>query len=186
MSKTSIQDGGGTGREATVSSFFRLNVSAKTNPRTFYASRDEGQTFNAISIDAAAAAGDHIFYLKNTSTTRNMFVKHIEFHSVNAATWTVFEATGTPAGTSLEPSNLNLGSPNAAEASFYGDGAVTGLTEGKRLGSHRNAADGEAAMEFDDALLLPPNSAILIEYTSGTAGAAEVDCFFHYETIGAK
>ena len=181
-----IQDGGGSGRLATVSSFFRLNVSAKTNPRTFYSSRDEGQAFNAITIDTSADAGDYIWYLKNTSTTDNLYIKHIEFHSVNAAVWAVWEVTGTPTGSTVTPSNLNLGSANAAQATCYGNGAVGGLTTVKRIGTHRNDALGEGEMNYEDALVLAPGSAIAVEYDTGTTGAAEIDCFFHYETIGAK
>ena len=182
-----IQDGGGSGRLATVSSFFRLNVSAKTNPRIFYSSRDEGKAFNCISTDASAAAGDIIFYIKNTSTTDNLYMKHIEFHSENAAVWKVWNVTGTAAGsTSLTPSNLNLGSPNVAEATSRGDGAITGLTNVKQIGTHRNGANGEGEMNYENALILPPGAAIAIEYDSGTTGAAEIDCFFHYETIGKQ
>jgi len=181
-----ISDGGGRGRLATVSSFLRLNVSAKTNPRTFYASRDEGLTFDAVSDVASAAAADVIFYLKNTSTDKNAFVKHIEFHSDNDAVYKVYEVTGTAAGTALLPSNLNLGSKNAAEALFFGDAAVTGLTLGKVLGTHRSQAGGDGEMEYNDALILSPNTSIAIVYETGTTGRAEIDCFFHYEGINEK
>jgi len=181
-----LQDGGGTGRLATVSAFFRLNVSAKTNPRLFYSSRDEGKAFNLISTDANAAAGDYVFYLKNTSTTDNLYVKHIEFHAANAAVWKVWEVTGTAGGTSITPSNLNLGSPNEAESIGFGDNAVTGLTTVKQVGTHRHDANGEGEMSYEDALILTPGAAIAVEYDAGTTGAAEIDCFFHYETIGKK
>ena len=187
MAFFNLIDGGGTGRLATVSAFFRLNVSAKTNPRIFYSSRDEGKAFNSISTAASIVAGEYIWYIKNTSTTDNLYVKHIEFHSENAAVWKVWEVTGTAAGGSeIISSNLNLGSPNVAEATSRGDGSVTGLTTVKQIGTHRNGANGEGEMAYDNALLLAPNSAIAIEYDSGTTGAAEIDCFFHYETIGKK
>ena len=181
-----LQDGGGSGRLATVSSFFRLNVSAKNNPRIFYSSRDEGKAFNAISTDASAVAGDYVFYIKNTSTTDNLYVKHLEFHSANAAVWKVWEVTGTASGTTVTASNLNLGSPNVSETSCYGDGAITGLTTVKQIGTHRNDANGDGEMSYENALLLAPNSAIAVEYDSGTTGAAEIDCFFHFEEIGKK
>lgn len=186
MGLLSLIDGGGSGRLATVSAFFRLNVSAKTNPRLFYSSRDEGKAFNCISTDASAAAGDYVFYLKNTSTTDNLYIKELEFHSENAAVWKVWQVTGTASGTTITPSNLNLGSPNVAEATGVGNGAVSGLTTVKQIGTHRNGANGEGGMDYEDALLLPPNSAIAVEYDTGTTGAAEIDCFFHYETIGKK
>ena len=187
MAFFNLIDGGGSGRLATVSSFFRLNVSAKTNPRIFYSSRDEGKAFNAISTDASAVAGDYIFYFKNTSTSDNLYIKHLEFHSASAAVWKVWEVTGTAAGSSVvTASNLNLGSPNVSETLSRGDGAVTGLTTVKQIGTHRNDANGEGEMNYENALVLAPNSAIAVEYDSGTTGAAEIDCFFHFETIGKK
>jgi hypothetical protein len=186
MAFFNLIDGGGSGRLATVSSFFRLNVSAKTNPRIFYSSRDEGKAFNSISTDVSATAGDYIWYIKNTSTTNNLYVKHLEFHSENAAVWKVWEVTGTASGTTIIESNLNLGSPNVSESLTIGDGAVTGLTTVKQVGTHRNGANGEGEMSYDNALILVPGSAIAVEYDSGTTGAAEIDCFYHFEEIDKK
>lgn len=175
-----------SGRRASVSSVNRVNVSAKTNPRIFYISRDDGLSFNLISDGASIAAGDICMYLKNTSSTRNLFIHHIEFHSVEAVKWKVFEVTGTPSGTAITPSNLNLGSGIPAEASAYGNGSITGLTTVKQIGTHRTEAFGEGEMVYNNALILPPNSAIAVEYDTGTTGQAEIDCFFHYEAIGAR
>ena len=170
---------GADGKIASVSSTNRLNVSAKTNPRIFYSSRDDGQAFNAISLGANDyAAGEFGFYIKNTSTTRNMFIKHIEFHSVDAARYLI------------SPSNLNLGSGLSAETTCMGGGAaITGLTTTKLIGTHRTTALSESEMSYLNALILTPNSAIAIEYDAeygGTTGIMEIDCFFHFENIGAK
>jgi hypothetical protein len=180
-----IQDGGSSGRKATVSSFNRLNVSAKTQPRIFYASRDEGLSFNVISDVTSATAGDYVLYIKNTSSTRNMFVQHIEFHSVNAVKWKVWKVTGTASGTDVLPGNLNLGSGIPSETETKGDGAVTGLTIDYQVGIHRTEAGGEGEMDYTDALILTPGTSIAIEYDSGTTGGCEVDCFYHFEDLKA-
>ncbi len=181
-----LQDGGSSGRKATVSTFNRLNVSAKTQPRIFYASRDEGLSFNSISDVASAAAGDYVFYLKNTSSTRNMFIQHIEFHSIEAVKWLIWKVTGTAAGTDIDGNNLNLGSGLPSETENKGDGAVTGLTADYQVGIHRTAAGGEGEMDYTDALILTPGTAVAVEYDTGTTGGCEVDCFFHFENIGDR
>lgn len=181
----SILDGGSSGRKATVSSFNRLNVSAKTQPRLFYSSRDEGLAFNAISDCSSIVAGEYCFYLKNTSSTRNIFVQHIEFHSVEAVKWKIWKVTGTAAGTTIDGNNLNLGSGIPAEISAYGDASVTGLTIDYQVGIHRTTAGGEGEMDYTDALILTPGTAIAVEYDSGTTGGCEVDCFFHFEDLTA-
>ena len=185
MGVLEIKDGGGTGQKAIVTPTGRLETSARVNPRSYYVSRDEGQVYNATSDVTSAAAGEYVFYIKNTSTTRNMYVGSIEYHSVQAVEWRVWEVTGTPGGASnVGSKNLNLGSANSAEADVYGDAAVTGLTiVGRPIGVHRTSAGGAEGMEFGDALILSPQTAIAVEYEAGTTGNCEIDCFFYFETI---
>ena len=182
-----IEDGKGKNGDMSVSVSQRGNVSAKTKNRLFYVSRDDGLAFNAVMPTFSAAAGEYVFYIKNTSADKNMMINHIELHSVEAVHWKFFEVTGTAAaGTAITPSNLNLGSGRQAEATCMGGGAtITGLTLGKQLGSHRTEATGEAGMDWGGGLILSPNTAIVVEYDTGTTGLCEIDCLFHFETIGA-
>ena len=181
-----IKDGKGKNGAASVSVVQRLNVSAKTNPRTFYISRDDGLAFNYTSKVASAVAGDMVAYIKNTSTTRNLFIKTFEMHAANDAEWTIYSCTGTAAGTEVTPANLNLGSGLPSETLAFGDAAVTGLTTDRRVGLHRTSAGSGDEMRYEDALILPPNTAICVEYTAGTTGTAEVDIHYHFENIGAS
>ena len=83
-------------------------------------------------------------------------------------------------------STLKLGTTSA---SFVGtldlSGAtITGLTLGSQIGTHRTQATGEAGMDFGQGLILAPNTAVVVEYDTGTGGLCEIDCIFHFETIG--
>ena len=183
-----IEDGKGKSGDASVSSSQRLNVSAKTRDRMFYVSRDEEQAYNAVMPTFSAAAGTYVFYIMNTSSTKNMFLHSLEYHSVENVQWKVFSViSGTAAGgTVITPTNLNLSSGRAAEASCLGGGStITGLTVGPQIGTHRTQAFGEAGMNFGEGLILGPNNAVVVEYDTGTTGLCEIDCIFHFETIGA-
>ncbi|MGL1886308.1 MAG: hypothetical protein OCD76_07315 [Reichenbachiella sp.] len=182
-----IGDGKGKNGDCSVSAVQRLNVSAKTAPRHFYASRDFGLAFNAVYDNETVAAGEYSMYLKNDSSTRNMFIGVIEFHAVNAIKWKLWEVTGTAAaGEVVTPANLNLASGIPAEATaMAGDTAITGLTAGKQIGSHRSEALADSEMHFEGALVLGPGKAIAIEYDTGTTGLCSHDIFFWYEDIGA-
>jgi hypothetical protein len=186
-----IEDGKGKSGDMSVSASQRGNVSSKTASRSFYISRDDSLAFNAISTGAFSYdIGEYCFYLKNTSSTRNLMMQHIEYHSVDAVRWVVHEVTGTAAaGTSITPSNLNLASGIPAEATAMGGGAaITGLTSVKVIGTHRTGVFGEGEMAFNGALILGPGNAIAVEFDneySTTTGIVEIDMFFHFETIGA-
>lgn len=179
-----IEDGRGRGYRASVSESNRFNVSAKIDPRSFYVSRDDGLAFKLISIDSSSDAGDYVLYIKNTSDTKNLFVKEIHFTSVNAALWKVWIVTGTASGTAITATNLNISSGRTASISGYGNGAVSGLTSGSILDAIRTDSNGHEHSIFEDALILGPNDAIAVEYDTGTTGASEVGVQFHYEDIG--
>jgi len=183
-----INDGKGKNGDASVSSVQRLNVSAKTKNRLFYISRDDGLAFNAVMPTFSAAAGEYVYYLKNTSSDKNIFINSVEYHSVEAVVWKVFSVTGTAAGgTVITPTNINLGSGRQAEATVMGGGAtITGLTTVAQIGTHRTQATGEASMDWGGGLILAPNTAIMVEYDTGTTGLCEIDCLFHFETVGAS
>ena len=183
-----IEDGRGKNGDASVSIVQRLNVSSKTAPRWFYASRDFGLSFNAVYDGLTVAATEYSAYLKNDSATRNLFVGTIEFHSAEAVKWKIWEVTGTAAsGASVTPSNFNLASGIPAEATaMSGDTAITGLTTVKQLGSHRSQALGDSDMDFEGALILGPGKAIAVEYDTGTTGICSHDIFFWYEDLGAS
>lgn len=182
-----IADGKGKNGECSVNAGQRLNVSAKTRDRLFYISRDNALAFNAIMPSFNASNGEYVYYLKNTAPDKRLYIHSIEYHSAPSVHWKVWIVTGTAAGgTSITPSNLNLGSGRAAEAICMGGGAtITGLTLGVQIGTHRTEANSGASMDWGGGLILAPNTAIAIEYDTGSTspGLCEIDCIFHYEDI---
>jgi hypothetical protein len=178
-----IDDGAGRGFSSSVSESNRLNVSAKTAERPYYVSRDDKLAFIATSIDATSVAGEYPFYLKNTSTTRNLFLWEIHMGTVEAVLFKMWEVSGTATGTEIFPVNLNLGAGLTAEASAFGNAAVGGLTAVNLLHLGRTSALGEVEMEFFGALILAPQDAIAIEYDTGTTGVVDVTAEFHYENF---
>lgn len=181
-----LQDGKGRNGEAAVSSDQRLDVNSKSADRIYYKSRDDGLAFNAVYDGITAAAGDYVSYLKNTSTTRNLHVSTIEYHSSQNAKWLVWSVTGTAdSGESITPTNLNLSSGVSAEVTaMAGNTPISGLTAVSKLGTHRSQAESESEMDYRGALILGPGDAIAVEYDSGGTGDVTIDTFFWYETIG--
>jgi len=183
-----IEDGKGKNGDASVSSVQRLNVSAKTAPRSMYAARDDGLSYSAIYDDMTATAGDVIAYLKNNSATRNLFVGDIAMGGVEAIHWKIFSVSGTAAsGATVTPASTNLSKNIPSETiAMSGDTAITGLTNISQVSTNRSAANSDAEEAFDGSLILGPGDAIAIEYDAGVTGLCEVDIHFHFENLGAS
>jgi len=182
-----IEDGKGNNGDASVSSVQRLNVSAKTAPRAMYSSRDFGRSYSAI-YHMTAAAGEHVSYLKNTSSTRNMFIGDISFGGVPSILWKCFFCTGTAAaGEAVIPQPTNKSKAIPAEAiAMAGDTAITGLTTEGQFTTRRSAANETTEEAFEGTVILGPGDAVVIEFDTGTSGICEVDIHFHYEELDAS
>ena len=182
-----IEDGKGKNGDMSVSVSQRGNVSAKTARRIFYISRDDGFAYTVVYEGITAAAGEYIAYLKNTSSTRNLFISDLAAGGVESIKWKLWFVTGTAAaGETVTPTPFNKSKNIPAEAiAMAGNTAITGLTVDGQIGFSRSAPLGGVVGDYHDALILGPGDAVAIEYDTGTSGICEASMQFHYETIGA-
>ncbi len=176
-----IEDGGGKNGSATISNTQRLNVSARAASRQYYESRDTGQVYTVISVDATAVANEETVYVQNTSTSKDMIIEKITISTDTASQWRVKFVTGTAAGGSvLTPVNLNKASSNAAAATCRGDGAVTGLTDDGDITLVRIEANTHDEIKFNEALRLGQDDAVAVECE--TNSAVEIVVSFHFDS----
>ena len=180
-----IEDGKGSGGGNVGTAENRALVSSRQAERIMYSSRDDGLAYSAVYDSMTVAAGDICAYLKNTSSTRNLFISDTTFGGVEAIKWKVFTCTGTAAaGESVTPVELNISKSFTAEATaMAGDTTITGLTAVAQVGCFRSAALSSFDNNWHNALILGPGDAIYVEYDAGTTGLCEGEIFFHYETI---
>jgi len=176
-----IDDGGGKNGFATVSNNQRLDVSARSASREYYESRDQGQVYSVISVDATAVANEETIYLQNTSTVKDMIIEDVIISTDTDSLWRVKFVTGTAAGSSaLTPVNLNKASSNAADAVARGNGAITGLTDDGDILLARVGANSHDELTFREALRLGQNDAIAVECE--TNAAVEIVVLFHFDS----
>lgn len=181
-----LDDGKGRGNKAAVNSSNRLNVSSRVNARIYYVSRDKGRVFSVVSEDSTAASGEMTFHMKNTSSTRDLYISHMDIAAENACGIKLFKVTGTAAsGTALTPVNLNLTSNHTAEGDFSSGeaAAITGLTTDGLIHTVRVEANSSDGLHFSDSLILGPTDQIAVEYNSGATGPVEINTTFYYEDI---
>lgn len=163
----------------------RLNVSARSDSRDYYNSRDKGQCYALSFAHAGAVAGEYSVYLKNTSTDKTLVISTIELNSVENSQIKIWEVTGTATGPAeVTPKNLNLASSNDATVqAMVDDGtAISGLTvEGTAIEHIFCSANSHENAEMKDRLRLGQNDAIALEYDAGTTGLFAGTIFFYLE-----
>jgi len=165
----------------------RINVSSRSDSRSYYNSRDKGQAYSIVFDMQSAAAGEHVAYFVNTSTTGLVFVVDaIGVNSAEASRIKLWFVSGTAAaGNELTPTNLNRNSANAATATAREGGSaatgITGLTEEALIDYAYVQATGHEELRLADRVRLGQNDAIAIEYDEGTTGDVSGVIFGFFE-----
>ena len=162
-----IEDGTGDGYRVKVDKCHRMETKSVAFSESAQVSREDGLTFLWTS-SYSASTGDEVIYIKNTSATKNLIIDKATVNSVLTGLFELNEVSGTAAGTVDTGANANRTSSNAAEASSFGNAAVTGLTPGVRIDMARVPAAGRATMELNDVLILGLGDAVAITYTGST------------------
>lgn len=173
----SIEDGTGSGTQATVTHDNRLETTARTSPRIAYISKEDGLSFSWSHFYDYDAA-DTILLVSNSSTTRKLFIHTISIGSDTATRFTVHSpAYPTLAGTIVTGVNLNRTSGAIADAEAYGD--ETGNTQGNVIFN--------AMVPATASVILPPEGTIVLGYhdciavdlvTAGTMGTVTITGYY--------
>lgn len=155
------------GTEKAQGSDQRLNVSSRSDSRSYYNSRDQSLAFSLTWQDASTATGDYVLYWQNTDTTGKVFVvDSVGLNSQYAADFELWTVTGTGGGgTAATPVCLNRSSPKAAQAN-----AFTAVSATVTIGAEEHRVDivsvvalGHEEFRLDDRLRIGQDGAIAIK-----------------------
>tara|TARA_R110000796_G_scaffold87063_1_gene188163 strand:- start:567 stop:1103 length:537 start_codon:yes stop_codon:yes gene_type:complete len=166
---TIINDGSNkNGTAAAVSKDQRLDVSSKANKRIFYVSRDDGRAFVWTSTFATGGSDVEVLYIKNDSTSRDLYIDSAHYSATAACVFTVQKHTGTASGTTNTGVNLNSKSSNDAEATSLGNGAVTAGTIGDTLAFLSVGAAAAENRNWNGEIILGQGDSIVITASANT------------------
>ena len=180
-----IEDGKGTGKKTEVSEDNRLNVSAKSNGRMYYVSRDDEKAF-AVNLEIAQIVGgatENLGYIQYTGNG------HVHIHSITFSTeepatgltkfgiWIGQTVSGCNAKT---PTNLNLSSAIESESTCCHGPGLT-FSGGSSLGTVRFSGAGTFERNYDDTIILSYNSVITIKASAATAGTKVIATILFWE-----
>ena len=170
-----IKDGTGSAQLAGVDEN-RLLVSARSEDRIFYASRDLGQAYAWVTTTSTIAAGDTVLLVKNTSKTKNLFVADVNIGLVTASEVIVHRpaTVATPTGTAVPGVNMNGQSANAADATAIKDETTNSI--GDLITKLRVGAASQEEVNLHGAVILGPDQSIAVDVVTAQAG---FDCTIH-------
>ncbi|MCH7535019.1 MAG: hypothetical protein IH948_04635 [Bacteroidetes bacterium] len=175
-----IQDGKGRGFTAEVDSDNHLHTFAFTLAKVGEISKEAGRAFSWTN-NHPVALGSVMFYLQNTSPTRNLIIDDIDVSVTAAATYEVLKGTGVGGGTVISGVNLNFSSSNDPEAISFGGQHVTNEGSGGIVGIFRIPADDTGHFPARDAIILGQNDILMIKKQAGATGSDSVIVEGYYE-----
>lgn len=183
-----IEDGKGSGKKAGVNDANRLDVSAQTEDRIYYVSRDDKKAFAIYgrrNFIAGSDTNENILYVKYTGNT-DLHIKDITFstNSPNAKIEIFFDPTNVSGGEVRLPLNLNRTSAITSETiCLTGEADLTAdtITANEFMDVRLNLST--FTNDFHSALILPKNASILVKGSVETAGEKIRVMIYYYEGI---
>ena len=162
-----LEDGKGTGKKASVTTDNRLDVTAKTESRIYYESRDNESAFSVYGKRnfAAADTEENILYVKYTGNN-DLHIKSILFstNSELAKIEAFFAATSVSGGAEIIPLNMNRGSANESETEcLHGGTTLNGTLSDENEFFDVRISKGSFLMDFNSALIIPKNKNIFFK-----------------------
>lgn len=174
-----IEDGSGSGRKAAVSDSLRLKVDAVTRREITEISEDKGAAFSFTSTFTTTGGDEEVIAIKNDDS-EVLDIDSIMLSSSVAQQWTIFEVTsGTTAGTTLVPFNLNLTSGVTKSNTSFGNAEVTGGISGTNIYVVRTVVDGSAIITPGGDLILGTGDDIAITASAAGVVAVTIIGFWH-------
>ncbi len=181
-----IEDGKGSGKKARVTNTNRLDVSARTEDRIFYASRDDETAFSVYgkrNFTAGSQTNENIISLTYTGNNK-LYIKDIMFssNSSDAKIEIYFDATSVSGGTSITPLNMNRGSAITSETTcLNGETTLTGTVTNNNEMFDVRLSNSSFLMDFRSAIILTKNMNIFILGSVANAADKIRVMIYYYE-----
>jgi len=177
-----IEDGGGSGRRATVDIEQRLDVHAVTATAEHSVNHNDGEAYHLLFAQTPTAANDCFLYMKNNSNNKDICIEGIWFRVASAEQIVMkMGDTGTTSGGSAAtPANLNAGCGKVADGTFETGNDITGLSGGVTIEKYWLANTATQHYNFEQDIIIPKNGVFTMCAATGAVAVAGTVVFnFH-------
>lgn len=180
--------GAGDGREVKVSDDNKLETKAVATSLQHYISHHKGLAYQVSGEISVSTTDDPVLFLENTDSEHNLVVSYIRVETIGVAAagatayWTVnLGCSRTSGGAAQTPTNLNLGSSNAADVTAY-DGTSSLVVAGG-TGIDRNyKANDNVTYNKEGTIIIPKGYAMCVKFKGSTvAGSARCRISFYMD-----
>jgi len=167
-----------SGTAAKIDSEGSLLTTAVERPIIMHNSMN-GDTFLISSgfVTSSATADDSraIMYVKNTSTTKRMFLGFMTVGSEVPGKFLISKnPTSISNSTALTPANLNFTDATTLDATAEVGGATSDTTGGTEIMHWMQGGPSVFASHYRGSIILGPNDSIAVEFAPFSAAAGEV------------
>jgi hypothetical protein len=180
-----IEDGGGTGRRATVDNEQRLDVHAVTATTEHDVNHRNGEAYHLVFSQTPTGANDCFLYIKNNSDTKDLCIEGIWFRVASAeqVLMKLGDTGTTSGGTTATPANLNAGSGKVADGTFEVGNDITGLSGGTTIEKYWLANTASSHFNFEQDIIIPKNGIFTMYAVTGAVAIAGT-VVFNFHTAG--
>lgn len=173
----SVIKNGSTGDIMIVNNEGQASVIAETQPQAAHHAL-EGRSFiihsSFISASATADQTSAIIFIKNTSTTQNLYLGRLRTCGEAAMKWIMkYGATGMSAETSIVAENMNIGNQTPLDADIRFGAQDSTVTGGTVIATWINGV-GHSDPNYRGSIILPANASVTLECLPFASVAAEV------------
>ncbi len=175
---TKIEDGLGSGREASVNPANELNVTIGT---AFERASRRGDAYLWFTSDANLADADTVLMIRNDSSTQDLVIDSVEILNGDATTciydFHIVTAQYTAAGTAIVGTNMNTNFANTASVTAIHD--ETGNTQGTVIKEYI-ALLADTYYDFTDmGIILKEGTSFGVDQiTASDSGAVSIKAYF--------
>lgn len=183
-----IEDGKGTGRLAQVDTNNRMLTQAAASTELHENSKTDAEVYmfstGAFITISTTATETGILYIKNTNTTKDLFIHSIRTCGEVGQKVTLYK---NPTGgtlvtdqTAAQTTNLNFKSSNIASADVYKGADTKTVSGGTWVGQHINGV-GHSTIDAGDAIILGRNDSLAVTFEVDSAGEVCAAIVGYYE-----
>lgn len=181
-----IEDGGGSGTKAKVTTNGRVRGYVVTESEDRHYNEDDGQVYSLVISQTPTGADDCFAYIKNNSSDDLVMTGFMTYAASDEFIYIKLgdDVSSAAGGSTATPANRNAGSGNTANVTAETGNDITGLTGGTEVERlHFDGATSSIHHEWFSGFVVPQNQSISFWAENGAIALKCTVAFYFHGTL---